>query len=42
MNTVGQAAIKLNPDEALRMSSQLMSVAKEMLNQKRKMWRERD
>jgi len=42
MNTVGQAAIKLNPDEALRLSSQLMSVAKEMLNQKRKMWRERD
>ena len=42
MNTVGQAAIKLSPDEALRMSSQLMSLSKEMLNKKRKMWRERE
>ena len=42
MNTVGQAAIKLSPDEALRISTQLVSVAKEMLNKKRKMWRERD
>gem|GEM_PF-440490 len=42
MNTVGQAAIKLSPDEALRMSSQLVSISKEMLNKKRKMWRERE
>ena len=42
MNTLGQAAIKLSPDEALRVSSQLMSISKEMLNQKRKMWRERE
>ena len=42
MNTVGQAAIKLSPDEALRVSSQLMSISKEMLNKKRKMWRERE
>ena len=42
MNTVGQVAIKLSPDEALRVSTQLVSVAKEMLNKKRKMWRERD
>lgn len=42
MNTVGKVAIKLSPDEALRVSTQLVSVAKEMLNKKRKMWRERD
>lgn len=42
MNTVGKVAIKLSPDEALRVSSQLVSIAKEMLNKKRKMWRERD
>jgi hypothetical protein len=42
MNTIGQVAIKLSPDEALRVSTQLVSVAKEMLNRKRKMWRERD
>ena len=42
MNTVGQVAIKLNPNEALRISSQLMSISKEMLNKKRKMWRARD
>lgn len=40
MNTVTQQAIKLSPDEALRMSTQLLSVAKELLNQKRAMWRE--
>lgn len=42
MNTVGQVAIKLSPDESLRVSSQLMSISKELLNKKRKLWRERD
>ncbi len=42
MNTVGQVAIKLSPDESLRISSQLMSISKELLNKKRKLWRERD
>ena len=42
MNTVGNQAIKLNPDEALRLSSQLMSVAKELLNQKRSLWNTSD
>lgn len=38
MNTVSQQAIKLSPDEALRISTQLLSVAKELMNQKRRMW----
>ncbi|MFH1286080.1 MAG: hypothetical protein ABIH99_05865 [Candidatus Micrarchaeota archaeon] len=39
MNTATSQAIKLSPDEALRLSTQLLSVAKEMLNQKRILWR---
>lgn len=42
INTVGQVAIKLSPDEALRVSSQLVSISKDLLNTKRKMWRERE
>ena len=42
MNTVGQQAMKLSPDEALRMSTQLLTVAKEMLNQKRVLWAEQE
>lgn len=42
MNTEGMAAIKLSPDEGLRLSSQVLAIAKELLNKKRKMWRERD
>jgi len=38
MNSVSQQAIKLSPDEALRISTQLLSIAKELLNQKRQMW----
>lgn len=42
MNTVGTAAIKLSPAEALQLSTQLLSVAKEILNQRRKMWQEHE
>lgn len=42
MNTVGQQAMKLSPDEALRVSTQLLSVAKEMLNEKRVLWAEQE
>jgi hypothetical protein len=42
INTVGQQAIKLSPDEALRVSTQLLSIAKEMLNQKRTLWAEQE
>lgn len=38
INTVGNVAIKLNPDESLRLSTQLLAVAKELLNKKRRMW----
>lgn len=38
MNTVAQQAIKLSPDEALRISTQLLAVAKDLLNQKRSLW----
>ncbi|MGV8176474.1 MAG: hypothetical protein ACP5NX_01600 [Candidatus Bilamarchaeaceae archaeon] len=38
MNTVGTVAIKLNPDEALRVSHQIQVVARVLLNQKREMW----
>lgn len=42
MNSVAQQAIKLSPDEALRISTQLLSVAKEVLNQKRSLWHSHD
>jgi hypothetical protein len=41
-NTTGQAAMKLSPDEALRLSTQLLAVSKELLNQKRKLWQSHD
>ncbi|VVB57186.1 Uncharacterised protein [uncultured archaeon] len=36
--TVSRQAIRLSPDEALRISTQLLSVSKELLNQKRRLW----
>ncbi len=42
MNSVGNQAMKLSPDEALRMSTQLLTVAKELLNQKRSLWRDHE
>lgn len=41
-NTVSATAIKLNPDEALQVSTQLLAIAKDLLNQKRKMWQSHD
>lgn len=38
LNSVSQQAIRLSPDEALRISTQLLSVSKELLNQKRRLW----
>ena len=38
LNSVAQQAIKLSPDEALRISTQLLSVAKDLMQQKRRMW----
>ncbi len=42
VNTVSQQAIRLSPDEAMRMSTQLLTLAKEMLNQKRLLWNEQE
>lgn len=38
LNTVSQQSIRLSPDEALRISTQMLSTAKELLNQKRQLW----
>ncbi len=38
INTVSATAIKLSPQEALAVSTQLLSVAKDLMNQKRKLW----
>ncbi|MDE1797828.1 MAG: hypothetical protein KGH63_00290 [Candidatus Micrarchaeota archaeon] len=38
LNTVSQQAIRLSPDEALRISTQLLSVSKDLLQQKRWLW----
>lgn len=38
LNSVSQQSIRLSPDEALRMSTQLLAVSKELLNQKRRLW----
>ncbi len=42
MNSVSQQSIRLSPDEALRVSTQLLAIAKELLNQKRKLWQEHE
>ncbi|MCX8197540.1 MAG: hypothetical protein N3G80_04490 [Candidatus Micrarchaeota archaeon] len=42
MNSNSQQAMKLSPDEALRLSTQLLSVAKELLGQKRQLWNHYD
>jgi hypothetical protein len=39
MNSVSAQAIKLSPDEALRISTQLLTIAKELINDKRAMWK---
>ncbi|MBI5159326.1 hypothetical protein HY992_04355 [Candidatus Micrarchaeota archaeon] len=42
LNSVSQQAIKLSPDEALRVSTQLLQIAKELINQKRQLWHEHE
>jgi len=42
MNSSSQQAIKLSPDEALRLSTQLVQVAKELMNAKRSLWHEHE
>ncbi|PIT84568.1 hypothetical protein COU37_02720 [Candidatus Micrarchaeota archaeon CG10_big_fil_rev_8_21_14_0_10_45_29] len=38
LNTTGKVAMRLSPDEGLRLSTQLLAVSKELLNQKRRLW----
>lgn len=42
LNTVSQQAIRLSPDEALRISTQLLAVSKDLLQQKRRLWQAHD
>ncbi|VVB98601.1 Uncharacterised protein [uncultured archaeon] len=42
INTVSATAIKLSPSEALALSTQLLSVAKELMGQKRRMWQQHE
>ncbi len=42
MNTVSATAIKLSPSEALQVSTQLLSVAKDLMNQKRRLWQQHE
>ncbi|MCX6778359.1 MAG: hypothetical protein NT157_05760 [Candidatus Micrarchaeota archaeon] len=42
INTVSNQCIKLSPDEALRISTQLLQVAKELLNEKRVLWHQHE
>ena len=42
MNGIGTLGFKLSPDEALRLGTHLLQLAKEQLQKKRKLWNERD
>jgi hypothetical protein len=42
INTIGSQAIKLSPDEALRVSTLLMTISRELIDKKRKMWKKTD
>jgi len=42
MNSSSQQAMKLSPDEALRLSTQLVQLAKELMNAKRSLWHEHE
>lgn len=40
VNGIGSIGFRLNPDEALRLSTLLLSVAKEQINKKRGLWQQ--
>lgn len=42
VNTVSATAIRLSPQEALQVSTQLLAVAKDLMNQKRRMWQQHE
>ena len=41
-NTIGTVGFRLSPDEALRVSSLLAQLAKELINKKRQLWQQED
>jgi len=41
-NTVGTVGFRLSPDEALRVSSLLSQLSKELINKKRALWQQED
>ena len=41
-NTIGSIGFRMNPDEALRVGTLLLSVAKEQVNRKRSLWNAKD
>lgn len=41
-NSTGSAGIKLTPAEALHIGTQLLSISKDLLNQKRKLWQKKN
>lgn len=42
MNGIGTIGFRLSPDEALRLGTQLLSMAKDQLSQKRLLWRQKE
>ena len=42
VNTVGALGIKLSPEEALRISTQLAGIARELMYAKRQLWKKVD
>jgi len=41
-NTIGTVGFRLSPDEALRVSSLLCQLSKELINKKRALWQQDD
>lgn len=41
-NTIGTVGFRLSPDEALRVSSLLCQLSKELINKKRALWQQED
>ncbi|MFH1257572.1 MAG: hypothetical protein ABIG96_05680 [Candidatus Micrarchaeota archaeon] len=42
MNGIGTIGFKMSPDEALRLGTHLLNLAKEELQMKRKLWNQRE
>ena len=42
VNTIGQIAIKLSPEEALKISHQIMGISKDLMYMKRQLWHKKN